>query len=129
MRRTWSRSWRKRWECNSNFIVIEADWQSVEAFFTRISGKVPDLDGMLFLVGVQELGKGPGSFSKEQKQDLMHVGMCTILTKEGYYKPTHRDEDGWPHFELVKPIPLLTLDEQEVFFRERLVEYLRPYLD
>lgn len=105
------------------------DWPRVEAFFERLSGKVPDMDGMLFLVGVQELGQGPGHFSKEQKQDLMHVGLCSILVPAGYYRLTHRDADGWPHFELVKPVPLMTLEEQEAFFRARLVDYLRSYLD
>lgn len=109
--------------------MAENDWADIEAFFIRLSGKVPDMDGMLFLVGVQELGKGPGSFSKEQKQDLMHVGLCTILQKEGHYRLTHRDADGWPHFELSKPVPMMTLEDQEAYFRTQLLEYLRPYLD
>ncbi len=110
-------------------MIEEADWIQVEGFFTRLSGKVPDMDGMLFLVGVQELGQGPGSFSKEQKQDLMHVGLCTILAPAGHYRLTHRDADGWPHFELLKPVPMMTLEEQEAYFRAHLLEYLRPYLD
>jgi len=50
------------------------------------------------LIGVQELGRWRKDFSKEEKQDLMHIGTCEVLAADGHYTFTHRDADGWPHY-------------------------------
>jgi hypothetical protein len=104
---------------------IEHQWLRVAHYFKTLTGKKPDLNGVLFLIGIQELGKGIREFSKEQKQDLMHIGTCAVLTKSGYYTPEGRDEDGWPHWKLSKKMPMLTLEEQEQFLKIHVIEYMR----
>ena len=64
-----------------------------------------DLQDILFLVGVQELGQGFRTFKKDEKMDLMHVAVCTVMVPEGFYRFVGRDEDGWPHFEEKVPLP------------------------
>lgn len=87
-------------------------------------GKVPDLEGILFLVGVNELGRMPRrKFSKEQKQDLMHIAVCTLLSQHGFYEFTGRDEDGWPHFRELEPVSVNGLAEQEQMLKECIVHY------
>ena len=89
-------------------------WRSVEALMLERFGKIPDLEGILYLVGINEVGVNPaGKFTKEQKQDLMHVAVCTLLSKEGYYEFTGRD--GWPHFKAL----LL----QELLLKECVIKY------
>jgi hypothetical protein len=86
-------------------------------------GEEPDLQAILFLIGVQELGKGPQKYSKDEKQDLMHIAVCRLLSTFGYYELIGEDQDGWPHWELVKKLPPLTLKEQDWLLKQAVVEY------
>ena len=45
-----------------------------------------DLKGVLFLIGVQDLQKGIQNFTKEEKQDILHLAVCKLLTPYGYFK-------------------------------------------
>jgi hypothetical protein len=86
-------------------------------------GDEPDLQAIIFLIGVQELGRGPQKFSKEEKEDLMHIGTCKLLSQYGYYMLEGKDQDGWPHWALVKQMPPLTLREQDTFLKQAVIEY------
>ena len=84
-----------------------------------------DLDTVLFLIGVQELGMGYKEFKKDEKVNLMHIAICTLLEPHGYYKFLGRDEDGWPHFENIQQLPNLDEKQQEHLIKEAIVEYFR----
>jgi hypothetical protein len=99
------------------------EWGRVEEVFRERFGKVPDLEGVLFLIGVQELGKAKKTFTKEQKQDLMHVAVCRLLSRSGYYRFERYDEDGWPHYTELKKITGMTLKEQEDFLKRHVIGY------
>jgi hypothetical protein len=76
------------------------------------------------LIGVNELGKMPRKkFSKEQKQDLMHIAVCTLLTQHGFYEFVGRDEEGWPHFNEVEKVPIKGMAEQERMLKECVINY------
>lgn len=83
----------------------------------------PDLKVILFLIGVQELGKGPQKFSKRQKEELMHIATCRLLSELGFYELEGLDQDGWPHWNLVKTVPNYTLPEQELLMKSLVVSY------
>jgi len=83
----------------------------------------PDLKVLLFLIGVQELGKGPRKFSKRQKEELMHIANCRLFSEMGFYELEGLDQDGWPHWKLIKPIPAYTLLEQEMVLKSLMVTY------
>ena len=83
---------------------------------------LPDMNALLFLIGVQELGRWR-SFTKEEKQDLMHIAVCRLLTYEGHYEFVGRDDDGWPHYKLVAKIPPRSLAEQERLLKRHVVTY------
>jgi len=85
----------------------------------------PDMNGVLLLIGVQELGRGPQKFDKEQKQDLMHIAICTILMESGYYRHDGFDEDGWPHFTQLKELPGHNMIEQENFLKDHVLHYFQ----
>ena len=88
-------------------------------------GEGLDLDAILLLVGIQELGKGYKEFSKDEKMNLMHIAVCTILEPFGFYKFVSHDEDGWPHFDKVNNIPTLQPNEQEYLLKEAVTSYFR----
>jgi hypothetical protein len=78
---------------------------------------------VLFLIGVQELGQGTRPFSKEQKQDLMHIAVCKVLSYAGLYTIDSLDQPGWPHWILVKDYPHFDLLEQEKLLKLQVLEY------
>ncbi|MFZ9188305.1 MAG: hypothetical protein ACO21G_06885 [Algoriphagus sp.] len=82
-----------------------------------------DVKIMLFLIGVQELGKGPQKFSKRQKEELMHIATCRLLSEMGFYELEALDQDGWPHWKLVKELPHFDLLEQEKLLKLQVLEY------
>lgn len=98
-------------------------WKQVEDMLTERFGKKPNMEAILFLVGIQELGHIKKKFTKEQKQDLMHVATCTLLSQSGYYEVEGRDKDGWPHFKEVQPVPKMSMPEQERFLKEHIIAY------
>lgn len=103
---------------------LERNWQALLGEIERMLGQKPkDLNGVLFLIGVQELGKGHQRFTKEQKQDLMHIAICKLLSYSGYYRLEGLDADGWPHWEMLKKLPHFDLLEQEKFLKMHTLEY------
>lgn len=99
-------------------------WSRLMSQVDKNLGKRPkDLNSLLFLIGVHELGKGVKTFSKEEKQDLMHIAICKVLSLSGYYQLEGLDEDGWPHWKLVKKLPHFDLLEQEQLLRQHVIEY------
>src|SRR5882757_10107318 len=103
---------------------LERLWYKLLGQIERLIGNKPkDLNGVLFIIGVQELGKGYRPFSKEEKQDLMHIGICRVLSPSGYYELTGSDKDGWPHWKVIKKLPHFDLLEQEKLLKMHVIEY------
>ncbi len=105
------------------FEILKSKWDALCHRLGEQFGEEPDLQSILFLIGVQELGKGPQKYSKDEKQDLMHIAVCRLLSTFGYYQLTGLDQDGWPHWELVNKLPPLTLKEQDWLLKQAAVEY------
>ena len=104
---------------------LQQRWWQLEAELVERFGKKPDLETILFLIGIQEYGQIRKKFSKEQKQDLMHVAVCHLLSQSGYYEMEKVDEDGWPHFRQLKPIPAFDTFEQENFIKDHVLLYFQ----
>lgn len=100
-------------------------WKEVEDMLTARFGKTPNMEAILFLIGIQELGKENKKFTKEQKEDLMHIAMCTILSPDGYYRFEKYDDDGWPHFKEMKKVHGMKIEEQEEFLKKHIIEYFK----
>jgi len=103
----------------------EEEWKDVLSSLEKRFGKKPDLQSIIFLVGHRELGKLQTKFSKEQKQDMIHVGVCTLLSKANYYTFLDHDQDGWPHFEYNRDQPKLNNEQQEKLLKKMIIEYFR----
>lgn len=107
--------------------VFEQEWKETLGKIEKIFGEELDVQGILFLIGVQELGKGPKKFTKDQKVELIHIAICTLLSTYGYYKLKYSDQDGWPHFENLKPLPPLKSGEQLKLMKDAIIEYFKKY--
>jgi hypothetical protein len=104
---------------------LQIRWLKLRIKLKEQYGIKPDMDGVLFLIGIQELGSGKQEFSKEQKQDLMHIAVCTLLAQSGYYVMAGHDEDNWPHFNQLKPLPEFNMYEQENFLKDHALLYFQ----
>ncbi len=105
-------------------LELDRLWQSLLIELEKSLGKRPsDLNAVLFIIGVQELGHGAKNFSKEEKQDLMHIAICKVLSLSGYYTLEGTDIQGWPHWKLVKKLPHFDLIEQEKLLKIHVIEY------
>ena len=86
-------------------------------------GDVLNLDGIIYLIGVQELGQGKRQFKKDEKVNLMHIAICKLLEPYGYYEFDFFDKDGWPHYRIVTDLPNLKPGEQTVLMKEAVINY------
>lgn len=104
-------------------LTLEQQWEEVRKKVSVQFDQDLDLQGILFLIGVQELGKGYMKFSKQEKTELMHVAVCSLLETYGYYEFIGKDEQGWPHWKLNEQLPPLKPMQQEILVKEAIVEY------
>lgn len=103
---------------------LSRKWLKLREQLQLVMGKKPaDLNTILFLIGVQELGRGKETFSKEEKQDLIHLGVCKVLSISGYYRLEGLDKDGWPHWVPDQNIPHLALGDQEKLLKLNAIDY------
>ena len=106
---------------------LQQRWWELEAKLVERFGKKPDLETILFLIGIQEFGQLKEKFTKEQKQDLMHVAVCSLLSQSGYYELEKTDKDGWPHFKQLKAMPEMSTIEQENFLKDHVLLYFQHH--
>jgi hypothetical protein len=100
-------------------------WMNLEHKLVDRFGKKPDLEAVLFLIGIEQLGEIRTKFTKEQKQDLIHVAVCSLLSQSGYFEYDRMDDDGWPHFKQLKAMPMMGLKEQEDFIKDHVLLYFQ----
>ena len=114
----------------TTYTDIQTDWNRLLNWLETTVGKRPaDLNAVLFLIGIQELGKGPRRYTKEQKQDLLHIAVCKVMSLSGYYDFDGYDKDGWPVWDLAKPLPYANLSEQESFLQQHVLGYFAKEAD
>lgn len=88
-------------------------------------GEELDLQSIIFLIGIQELGQGYKKYNKNQKLDIMHVAICTLLSEYGFYEFEGHDADGWPHWKATEKLPNLKPSQQSNLMKESVVEYFK----
>lgn len=103
---------------------FEKEWlETLRNIQERFDMGQPDITAIIFLVGLQELQLFDQQFKKDQKVEIMHVGICALLLPFGYYQFIGRDDQGWPHFEKKEELPQLTPAEQDRLMREAIMLY------
>jgi len=110
-----------------SFELLRSSWNELTERISTEFGIDPDVQGVLFLIGIQELGQGRREFSKDEKQDLMHIATCRLLSIYGYYELDGSDDQGWPHWKQLSKLPALTLKEQDMLLKQAILEYFKDY--
>ncbi|HEX5651475.1 MAG TPA: hypothetical protein VFX58_00285 [Chitinophagaceae bacterium] len=106
---------------------LQQRWWNLETKLVERFGKKPDMEAILFLIGLQETGFFREKITKEQKQDLMHVAVCSLLIPSGYYELDSLDDEGWPHFKQLRPMPDMNAFEQEDFLKDHVLLYFENH--
>lgn len=106
---------------------LEFEWLRVRHIVKDVMQKesLPDMNALLFLIGIQELGFIKEEFTKEEKQDLMHLAICRLLEDEDYFEFEGIDADGWPHYTPKRPFQKSGVEQQEELLKEKIIHYFR----
>ena len=108
---------------NSASLKNRWDYLTKELTQQFSDGDILNLDSIIYLIGVQELGQGKKVFKKDEKINLMHIAICKLLEPYGYYEFDFFDKDGWPHYRIVTDLPNLKPGEQTVLMKEAVINY------
>ena len=108
-------------------LELKENYEKVEALLADKfgDGEKLNLDAIIYLIGVQELGQGAREFKKDDKVNLMHIAICRLLEPFGYYEFDYYDVDGWPHYKTLEELPPLKSGEQTVLMKEAIVLYFK----
>ncbi len=106
---------------------IKEAWEQIQSKLSKqfADGEKMEVDAIVYIIGVQELGKGFQKFKKDEKIELMHIAVCKLLEPYGYYEFDYFDKDGWPHYNLIKDLPFLKGGEQTVLLKQAIVNYFK----
>ena len=88
-----------------------------------LENEIIDLDSIIFLIGLQELGQFQKRFNKQKKLEVIHIAVCKLLSDYGYYEFDYTDNDGWPHYKLIKKLPNLKAGEQTILMKKAIINY------
>ncbi|NJW52857.1 hypothetical protein [Salinimicrobium oceani] len=104
---------------------LKQRWIQVEEKLSRqfADGEKLELDAIIYIIGLQELGQLHRKFKKDHKLDLMHIAICRLLEPYGYYEFDYFDDEGWPHYKVLEQLPQLRAGEQQVLMKEAIVQY------
>ena len=112
---------------------LKTRWEELQKKLSNqfADGEKMELDAIIYLIGVQELGQLHRRFKKDQKIELMHIAICRLLEPYGYYEFDYYDDDGWPHYKILEALPNLKAGEQSVLMKEAIVQYFleKTYID
>lgn len=110
-------------EKNEEEESLNLKWYQARAYIRNQFNVRPDINAMLFIIGMNEVGIVKENWEKEEKQELMHVATCKLLSYDGIYKFLNTDEDGWPHYVPLKTVPKINLKEQDTYLKKLIVRY------
>lgn len=108
---------------------VEFEWLRVRHLVKKVFDRdqLPDLNAILYLIGIQELGRWQTSFTKEEKQDLMHIAVCKLLSLDGFFEFQGRDADGWPHWKQVRSVSVEGVKEQGEMLKHSIIRYFEEW--
>ena len=102
-----------------------SDWQRLQDKFKERFASEMEHDAILFMIGLQELDKPYRTYKKDEKLEVMHIGVCTVMQPYGFYEYKGRDEEGWPHWEIKEQLPYLDAKQQNRLMNDAIIDYFK----
>ncbi len=104
---------------------MQSDWQKIQEKLKERFETEMDVDTILFVIGLQELSKPFKKYKKDEKVEIMHIAICTVLEPFGFYEFEGRDKDGWPHWKLKENLPFLDAKQQNKLIIDAIIDYFK----
>lgn len=112
---------------------LKTKWTNLKAKLSKdfSDNQLIDLDAIIFLIGLQELGQFQKKFNKQKKLEILHIAVCKLLSDYGYYQLEYIDQEGWPHYKLNENLPNLKPGEQTILIKKAIINYFEKsnYID
>ena len=112
---------------------LKIKWANLKAKLSKdfLDDQLIDLDAIIFLIGLQELGQFQKKFNKQKKLEILHIAVCKLLSDYGYYQLEFIDQEGWPHYKLNENLPNLKPGEQTILIKRAIINYFEKsnYID
>ena len=105
-------------------------WKRLAQWLDESLGCGDDLDGILFLIGLQETSRAyEPNLDKASKQKLVTEGTYCVFECLGYYDRVGMETDGFWIWEPRSDLPTqLSTDAQEALLREAILCYFKSYI-
>lgn len=104
--------------------ALERRWQALISDVSERFGRTPDVDAMLFLIGVQSVGRGyEPDLPKERKQSLIMEGSYLAFETLGVYSRVGMERNGFWIWEKSFDLPKLSVENQEKLLRIGILNY------
>lgn len=104
---------------------MQSEWSILQEKLSERFGGPMDYDAILFIIGLQELSKPFKKYKKDEKLEVMHIAICTLLEPYGFYEFDGRDKDGWPHWHLKETLPHLDAKQQNKLIIDAIIDYFK----
>jgi hypothetical protein len=105
-------------------LVLKDRWDSLVSEISTRFGRKPDIDSLLFLIGVQSVGRGyEPDIPKERKQSLIMEGSYLAFETIGVYQRVGMERNGFWIWQKNFDLPELTVDEQEKLLQVGILNY------
>ena len=112
-----------------NALAVDDDehdhyWEVLVADIEARFGRMPDIDAILFLIGVQSVGRGfEPDLPKERKQSLIMEGSYLAFETLGVYHRMGLERNGFWIWEKTADVPELGLEDQEKLLQIGILNY------
>ena len=92
-----------------DYTLLRERWNEIVERLSHMftEGETLDVDAIIYLIGIQELGQLGRKYEKDEKLDLMHIAICKLLEPFGYYQYQFTDPAG----------------EQTILMKKAIVQY------
>lgn len=101
----------------------ENNWIEIQAKVSDHFKVEADFNFMLFMIGIQDIGSGLTSYTRDEKMDIINLGKCRLLTNCGYLRQISTTKGDWPAFEEVIPLGEINPLKMENILKAEMVSY------
>lgn len=104
---------------------LQRRWASLQVWIQERFEKEPTIEAILFLVGIQSLGRGyEPKLKRDVKQDLIMEGTYSVFATLGMYRRVGMEANGhWIWERLIAHPSGLSVEEQEKLLQVAILRY------
>lgn len=104
--------------------ALKERWDQLVAQIEQRFGREPDIEAILFLIGIQSVGRGyEPELPKERKQSLIMEGSYLAFETLGVYSRVGMERNGFWIWEKNFDLPKMSVEDQEKLLQIGILNY------